>query len=482
MKRSRRQRGRTLSSNDVDKTTTTRTADNAGSRPRTIYYPTDESIELTRRDILFQPRMDYRVSSSSSNAAKVVFDVEYNITIPSTPNKIPRPSAHQSQPSGADVDRDDEAANILVLLQNAGHKDDTNDDDNDGDGNVREKGEASSSDKLGINSNSVTTAIDRSPPPPDTTPTVISSEMTRLRQELEMMRSKRDLAVTELKHLKTKIDDNVTTQRNNDLEQQSTEASTSRGDEMSTKQEVLMLRIENEESKRKWSEASIRIAALSAEKIILVTRINDALDEARSTIALALNNDITNCNDDTNIAITDETNHNNARTVSFVETGHHLPLIATTRQDERVLPSITTIDDHSIDPPRPRKRSNDSPTSKSTRFSSSSSCSSHGSGRVSFDRSTRFGNTKLPKFDIFNDNFSSSRNKKKQKMKKKNTELLSFGHKENGTTEDGGGDLQSNGGLVYTQSSTRRKKYSTSNAKGNVNSYSLDGFDDDKLY
>ena len=467
MKRSRRQRGRTLSSNDVDKTTTTRTADNAGSRPRTFYYPTDESIELTRRDILFQPRMDYRVSSSSSsNAAKVVFDVEYNITIPSTPNKIPRPSARQSQPSGADVDRDDEAANILVLLQNAGHKDDTNDDDNDGDGNVREKGEASSSDKLGLNSNSVTTAIDRSPPPPpDTTPTVISSEMTRLRQELEMMRSKRDLAVIELKHLKTKIDDAVTTQRNNDLEQQSTEASTSRGDEMSTKEEVLMLRIENEESKRKWSEASIRIAALSAEKIILVTRINDALDEARSTIALALNNDITNCNDDKNIAITDGTNHNNARTVSFVETG----------QDERVL-------DHSIDPPRPRKRSNDSPTTKSTRFSSSSSCSSHGSGRVSFDRSTRFGNTKLPKFDIFNDNFSSSRNNKKQKMKKKNTKLLSFGHKENGTTEDGGGDLQSNGGLVYTQSSTRRKKYTERYAKGNGNSYSLDSFDDDKLY
>jgi hypothetical protein len=300
--------------------------------------------------------------------------------------------------------------------------------------------------------------------------------MTRLRQELEMMRSKRDLAVIELKHLKTKIDDAVTTQRNNDLEQQSMEASTSRGDEMSTKEEVLMLRIENEESKRKWSEASIRIAALSAEKIILVTRINDALDEARSKIALALNNDITNCNDDKNIAITDNTNHNNAHTVSFVETGHHLPLIATTRQDERVL-------DHSIDPPRPRKRSNDSPTTKSTRFSSSSSCSSHGSGRVSFDRSTRFGNTKLPKFDIFNDNFSSSsRNKKKQKMKKKNTKLLSFGHKENGTTEDGGGDLPSNGGLVYTQSSTRRKKYSTSNAIGNGNSYSLDSFDDDKLY
>ena len=415
--------------------------------------------------------MDYCVSSSSSsNAAKVVFDVEYNITTPSTPNKIPRPSARQSQPSGADVDRDDEAANILVLLQNAGHKDDTNDDDNDGDGNVREKGEASSPDELGINSNSVTTAIDRSPPPPDTTPTVISSEMTRLRQELEMMRSKRDLAVIELKHLKTKINDAVTTQQNNDLEQQSTEASTSRGDEMSTKEEVLMLRIENEESKRKWSEASIRIAALSAEKIILVTRINDALDEARSTIALALNNDITNCNDGKNIAITDDTNHNNAHTVSFVETGHHLP-----RQDERVL-------DHSIDPPRPRKRSNDSPTTKSTRFSSSSSCSSHGSGRVSFDRSTRFGNTKLPKFDIFNDNFSSSRNNKKQKMKKKNTKLLSFGHKENGTTEDGGGDLQSNGGLVYTQSSTRRKKYSTSNAKGNGNSYLLDNFDDDQLY
>jgi hypothetical protein len=284
------------------------------------------------------------------------------------------------------------------------------------------------------------------------------------------MRSKRDLAVIELKHLKTKINDAVTTQQNNDLEQQSTEASTSRGDEMSTKEEVLMLRIENEESKRKWSEASIRIAALSAEKIILVTRINDALDEARSTIALALNNDITNCNDGKNIAITDDTNHNNAHTVSFVETGHHLP-----RQDERVL-------DHSIDPPRPRKRSNDSPTTKSTRFSSSSSCSSHGSGRVSFDRSTRFGNTKLPKFDIFNDNFSSSRNNKKQKMKKKNTKLLSFGHKENGTTEDGGGDLQSNGGLVYTQSSTRRKKYSTSNAKGNGNSYLLDNFDDDQLY
>lgn len=495
MKRSRRQRGRTF---DVDKM---RTADNAGSRPRTIYYPIDESIELTRRDILFQPRMDYCVSSSST-AAKVVFDVEYNSTIPSTPNKIPRPSAQQSQTPGADVDRDDEAANILVLLQNAGYKDDAIDVNNDGDGSRREKGLASSSEQLrgrggaeealaiSHNSNSVTNAIDRSPPPPDATPTVLSSEMTRLRQELEMMRSERDLAVIELKHRKPKFEQhllteqhvelglhlsNMATKRNNDLELLEIVDATSRGDEVLNNEEVLMLRTENEESKRKLLEASIRITALSAEKITLVTMINDALNEARSTIAAAaaaLNCNITNFNDINGTITDNSSNNNNAQTVSFEETGHHLPPIAATRQDERVLPPITTINDH-IDPPRPRIGSNDTcPTTKSARFSSSSSCSSHGSGRVSFDRSTSFGNTKLPKFDIFNENFSSSRNNKK-----KNTKLLSFGHK-----EDGSGDFQSNGGLVNTQSSTRRKKYSASNTKGNSNSYSLDSFDDNKLY
>lgn len=468
-----------MESNDINTTTTTNSAEvNTRSHPRTTYYPTEESIELTRRDILFQPIVDSSVSSSL-NAAKVVFDVEYNSSIPSTPNKILRQSAHQSQPSGADVDRDDEAANILVLLQNAGHKDDANDDDGDGSG--RNKRVASFSDQLGIISNSITTAIVDQSPPLDTWSTAISTEMARLWQELEMMRSEHDLAFVELKRLKAKFDAAVTTQRHNDLEQQNMEASTSRGDEMSTKEEVLILRIENEESKRKWSEASIRIAALSAKKIILVTRINDALDEARSTIASALNNDITNFND-INGMITDNSTNNSARTVSFEETGHHLPLIATTRQDERVLPSITTINDH-IDSPQSRKRSNDTrPTTKSARFSSSLSCSSHGSGRVSFDCSTSFGNTNLPKFNIFNDSFSS-RNNKKQKMKQKNTKLLPLGHKENGTTEDNGngGDLPSNG-LVYTQSSTRRKKYLASNAKGNSNSYSLDSFDDDKLY
>jgi hypothetical protein len=399
------------------------------------------------------------------------------------------PSAQQSQPGSVDVDRDDEAANILVLLQNAGHKDDANDDDdNDSDVNVREKGEASSSDKLVINSNSITTAIDRSPPPPDSMPTVISSEMTRLRQELEMLRSERDHAVIELKHLKTKFDDDaVDTERNNDLDNgndlerlESMEA-TSRGDEVSNNDDVLMLRMENEESKRKLLEASTRIAALSSEKITLVTRINDALDEARSTITAALNCSITHCDDDKNGTITDDTNNNNnnARAVSFEET--HQPHTDTTRHDESVMTSITTINDH-IGPPQPRKRSNDSHPTKGIRFSSSSSCSSHGSGRVSFDRSTSFGNTKLPKFDIFNENFNNRINKK-QKMKKKNTKLLPSGRKECDTTEDGSGYSPSNDGLVSTESSTRRKKYSTSNAsKGNSNSYSLDSFADDKLY
>jgi hypothetical protein len=424
--------------------------------------------------------MDSSVLLPSSNAAKVVFDVEYNSSIPSSMSPRP-PSAQQSQPGSVDVDRDDEAANILVLLQNAGHNDDANDDDDDNnsDGNVRERGEASSSDKLGINSNSVTTAIDRSPPPPpDTMPTVISSEMTRLRQELEMLQSERDHAVMELKHLKTRFDDAVVaTERNNDLERIESMEATSRGD--ANNDDVLILRMENEESKRKLLEASTRIAALSAEKITLVTRINDALGEARSTITAALNCSITHCDDDKIGTMNDDTNNNNnAHAVSFEET--HQPHLDTTRHDESVMTSITTINDH-IDPPQPRKRSNDSLPTKAIRFSSSSSCLSHGSGRVSFDRSTSFGNTKLPKFDIFNEN--NRNNNKKQKMKKKNTKLLSFGHNETDTTEDGSGYSPSNGDLVYTQSSTRRKKYSTSNAsKGNSNLYSLDSFADDKLY
>jgi hypothetical protein len=461
---------------ECERTTRTEEVNDVGSRPRTIYYPIDESIELTRREILFQPKMDFSVLLPSSNAAKVVFDVEYNSSIPSSMSPRP-PSAQQSQPGSVDVDRDDEAANILVLLQNAGHKDDANDDDDDNnsDGNVREEGEASSSDKLGINSNSVSTAIDRSPPPPpDTMPTGISSEMTRLRQELEMLRSERDHAVIELKHLKTQFDDAVVaTERNNDLKRLESMEATSRGDRVSNNDEVLMLRMENEESKRKLLEASTRIATLSAEKITLVTRINDALGEARSTITAALNCSITHCDDDKIGTINDYTNNNKAT---------HQPHLDTTRHDESVMTSITTINDHT-DPPQPRKRSNDSRPTKGIRFSSSSSCSSHGSGRVSFDRSTSFGNTKLPKFDIFNENFSNRKNNKKQKMKKKNTKLLSFGHNETDTTEDGSGYSPSNDGLVSTQSSTRRKKYSTSNAsKGNSNLYSLDSFADDKLY
>lgn len=67
---------------------------------------------------------------------------------------------------------------------------------------------------------------------------------------------------------------------------------TSREDKVSSIEEVLMLRMGNEESKRKLLESSIRITALSAEKITLFTSNYDALDEARSTIAAtaALNN------------------------------------------------------------------------------------------------------------------------------------------------------------------------------------------------
>ena len=96
-----------------------------------------------------------------------------------------------------------------------------------------------------------------------------SSEVMRLQQELENMRSERDLAVIELTHVKAGFD-GVATDPNDNHERTSEiaasmEPSTLRGNVLDM--EFLAMCADMKASERKLLEALTRIAVMSAEKI-----------------------------------------------------------------------------------------------------------------------------------------------------------------------------------------------------------------------
>lgn len=461
-------------------------------------------------------------NSLNNDVAKVVVEGE-DTTLPLSKRigiPAPQPPPAIDNDDGEDT-RDDEAVNTLVSLHRM-YRLTVNDDhanDNivgrdldvteEGDGNVNRLAPSNSLrggtedvlERQYAIARSTTTSAN-----PNKSSGDESSEVMRLQQELENMRSERDLAVIELTHFKAGFD-GVATDRNDDHERTSEiaasmEPSTLRGEVLDV--EFLAMRADMKASERKLLEALTRIAVMSAEKIALVSRIasaleddmasvlrtkDDALNEAESAIA-SLKASINNFNDPTSSVVAiDSFAGNNARKVSLDEVGN-LPLIAATKGNERVTNGAMT-NDMSIS--RSGRESNNScPKSAmiQPRFSSTSSCSSIGSGRVSFDRSTSFG--KLPKFDLFKENFGNHKMTLKQKSgKRKRSVKLSFGGDGNVYSD---GDSPSNSSLC-TQTSgggsscdgsegrTRTKQnYSSVSGKCNGKSYSLDNFDDVKLY
>lgn len=251
------------------------------------------------------------------------------------------------------------------------------------------------------------------------------------------------------------------------------------------------LQAEIESLKLQLSDAVARIESLSAEKVALVTRIasaleydiaeifsskDDPLKVAQSTIAV-LEARIDGCDDSSSsTAAIGSTTINIPRNVSLEERGH-LPIITTMSGEESVQSNEVSIS--------PRRRDTNILRTKSAMIKSrnSSSSSSIGIGRVSFDRDTSFDrSSRLPKFDLFASPAHSKENFGTGKEKPIKSSFGGDGDEagcspSSTQTWDGNSCEGSIGGR-------RRRKYRSGRGRsgGKLKKVSLDCFDNDRSF